>query len=267
MSRDFTKNTANYMRTPTGGVGDVLNGAAAFSWHCWAYFDTLDTGAADNRLCHFLVDSTTGSGFIACISAGNTLRIYARSQSGDSLQSATGGSISTGQWYALGGVVDIANDAIRVYVNGSQVANTSVTFGAATYTDGTPSANDAIGGAVPAQHSTNNQVDGRIAEMTIWTRDIGTQGFVSLANRVSTIKVPGPGIYLPLLGVGSPEPDYTGQGAIGTIAGTVAQANHPPIAPLFGFDNIIPFPTAVAGGGLSIPIAAYHYNHNVGSNL
>ena len=257
MARDFTKNTSNFMRTPTGAIGDILNGASAYSWHCWAYFDTnTQTSDSDNRICHFLINSTGGSGFIACIDANATpdlLRIYARSQSADGLQTAAAGSISTGQWYSLGAVVDIGGDAIRIYVDGSQVANTSVTFGATTYTDGTPSANDAIGGPVPSQMTTARQIDGRLSEMAMWMRDIGTAGFAALANRVPATRINFPDIYMPLDGKGSPEPCYVGSGLIGTITGTVGVGDHSPVAPAFGFDNVFAFPTAAAGGAESPP--------------
>ena len=249
------------MRTQTGAISDILNGASAFSWHTWAYFDTLtQTADSDNRICHFLINSTSGSGFIACIDANGSpdnLRIYARSQTSDGLQTASAGTINTGQWHSLGCVVDIANDAIRIYVDGTQVANTSVTFGATTYTDGTPSANDAIGGAVPAQHTTARQIDGRLAEMSLWMTDIGTSGFASLANRVPPSRINYPGIYLPLLGVGTPEPCVVGSGILGTITGTVGIGDHVPVAPAFGFNNVLSFPTASGSFTLTADSASY----------
>lgn len=59
--------------------------------------------------------------------------------------------------------------------------------------------------------------------------------------------------------------DYSGNGNSGTLTGGTI-ADHVPLVNPFGAP-IIQEPYEVAASGLGIPIASYHYQHNVGSNL
>lgn len=240
MARDFTKNTANYMRLGINAIAPLLNGKGAFSAHCWFNVDTLDTATnTDNRLFQVYV-ANGSSGFIFCIDATpatDVFKVGARSGSGDGFQTKSATSAcGTGVWHSGGAVVDIAGDAITPYFNGVAEGGGAVTFGNATFTNGTPTTSfDAVGsdGAVAASQQ---QTDGRIAEMAIWTEALTAIEFAYLAKGYAPFLVHNKGLifYMPLIGVTSPEPDIV-SAKLGTITGTVAAAAHPPIhSPSFG---------------------------------
>jgi hypothetical protein len=233
VARDFSKNTSNHLNLGTGLVGALLNGAAAISVSAIITADTFTTtGSHDNQVIRLIINGTSG-GLLLEMTGGTTgaqfVQISARSVSGDGLQTgASTSTVSTGTEAVIGGVADIANDQIRVYLNGAQNgATASVTFGNATYTLGTPSANDYLGGT---NTPSNEQFDGRVSEVAIWAGDIGAAGFAMLGKRVSPLLVR-PNLlvgYWPLLGNASPEVDLV-SGKNGTITGTVAKADHPRI--------------------------------------
>jgi hypothetical protein len=258
MARDFSKNTSNHLNLGAGLVGALLNGAAAISASAIVTADTFTaTSAHDNQVVRIIINGTSG-GLLLEMSGNNTsaqpVQLSARSASGDGLQIGTApsaSSVATGTEAVIGGVADIANDQIRVYLNGAQSgATASVTFGNATYTHGTPSANDYLGGTNTA---TNEQFDGRVSEVAIWAGDIGAAGFAMLGKRVSPLLVR-PDLlvgYWPLLGNASPEVDLVG-GNNGTITGAVAKADHPRITRGSG-----PMIRTVGSGGGGSPATDY----------
>lgn len=230
MARDFTKDLANYMRLGTNQVGPLLNGAGAISLAAWVYPDTFTASANNNRVIQINV-AEASTGLMLAIHNGTSavVRVGARSQSGDSFQTGNGTSaVGTSGYTHIGGVINIAGDTVQPYYNGAAEGGGAVTFGAATWTNGTPTTSfDAIGsdGTVG---STSPQVDGRIAEVGIWAGDIGAAGMAALAKGFSPLLVRPELLvaYFPLLGNDSPERDRVG-GLSGTITGTVAKADHP----------------------------------------
>lgn len=235
MARDFSKNTSNYMTIGVGALGPILNGAGAISAHAIVTGDTLDaTSVDDNRILSIAIDGASSA--LRLHTKGDVnkrLNVAGRSVITDALQSVEGTTtMSTGTEYSCGGVLDIAGDKIRVYLNGSQEANTAVTFNNATYTHGTPTDSDRIGADMTTPpFATHFQWDGSIAEVAVWAGDIGTDGFYQLNKRISALLVR-PDLlifYAPLWGKASPEPDIV-SGKVGTITGTVAQRDpHPRI--------------------------------------
>jgi hypothetical protein len=227
MARDFTKNTSNYMRVGVDKINPLISGASAVSIHAVAKPDTITATSGANRLVVSAVSNTQG-GIVLSLHNGTSalVRVAARSGTGDAAQVAVGSSVvSTGSYASFGGVADFANDAVRVYYNGAEEANTAVTFANATYTPGTPTTlNDTIG----ADDTTSNQFDGAIAEVAIWNTDIGTSAFAMLADGVSALAVRPDALvfYMPLVGKYSPEIDVV-SGQSGTITGTVAEIAHP----------------------------------------
>jgi hypothetical protein len=260
MARDFTKNTSNYLGLGINAISPLLSGAAAISFHCWVYVDTLHGSAADADDLFSVQLSNTQAGFAARLTTSTgigRLRVQARSGTGDASQSITGATtLSTGQWYSLGGVVNIASDTITVYVNGVSDNSGGVTFANATYTPGTPTtAGDSIGCAMTATTpiSTTRQLDGRIADLAIWTADIGVNAFVALARgRRGWDVAPGSLVFfMPLHGVDSPEYDWKSR-KVGTITGTVAFGTHAPVVPYsrrFGGSPYLEFGTAYSETG------------------
>ena len=244
MARDFTKNTANYMFTGVNTFVSSLAGSSAISIHA---FVNVDTFAASVSACNDIVNGFFNGGlnafavFFDTSSGNNRVRAIGRSVSTDASQGTTGAiNLSTGTQYSIGAVFDYPNDKIRIFVDGTQDVNTTVSFANTTLTAG-GSANlttDNIGsvgsgGSVPV--STTRQMDGSISELSIFASDIGLAGFQMLSDGYAADMIgPAPSFYFPLLGDDSPERDHYG-GASGTITGTVAQADHPriiyPVAP------------------------------------
>jgi hypothetical protein len=150
----------------------------------------------------------------------------------------------------VGGVLDVAGDTIRVYLDGAQDASTAVTFGAAAFSPGTPTLADGLGGRGSPPASTALQLDGLLAEVALWADDLTTTGFGLLAKGYSPLFVLPQSLvaYWPLLGAFAPEIDVTGT-ATGTVTGSLPRDLHPavlyPAPPL-----ILDTPTAVASSVL-----------------
>jgi hypothetical protein len=234
VARDFTKNTSNYVTIPTNTIGNRLNGAAKISLHAIITGDTFSgVGANDNRWISVTINgSSTGlaMNIDAGTGGGNRVRLLARSGSGDTLQglSSAGGVIAAGTEYALGGMVDIGGDTLSIYHNGSlSTGPTGVTFGNATYTQGTATQADGIGGDGSAPPgATTAQFDGRVSEVAIWNDDIGAAGFAMLHRRVSALFVKPDNLVWYSRLVEDAIIDMIG-GTVATIVGTVAKADHP----------------------------------------
>lgn len=230
MARDFTKNTSNYMSLGANAIGPLVNGASAISMSCNANFDTTALGTPSDDF--FFVAINGGTTGLSLALAGNPMKMRAggRSVSTDSFLSADSTTtISTGSVWRLGAVFNIGGDKIRVYVNGTQEADTARTFGNTTYTNGTPTTVDGPGAAFSgsAPISTTRQMDGQLSEFAIWNIDITSAGFAQLGAGVSPLLVRPDSLvfYMPLIGQYSPEKDYI-SGKSGTITGTVAAAAH-----------------------------------------
>lgn len=252
MARDFSKNTSNYMSLGLNTVGPLLHGFAHLMFSAQINADSFDVTSFSNPILWIYINGTS-EGMIISATSG-ILQVSARSQAADPLRTRTGTTtLSTGVTYQVGGIIDIGGDTITPYVNGVAEGGGAASFGAATYTQGTPSAGrlDSIGasisGSVPA--STARQFDGRISEVGLWASSTAfTAGdMLSLVEhspelvRPSDLKV-----YFGLLGDSSPERDYWG-GLSGTITGTVAAADHPPIIYPSGILDVI----KASGGAVS----------------
>lgn len=233
MARDCTNSsTSNYLNLPVNALGSLINGASQVSVHAWGNFDTFNAGANDNRILSCFLSGNTG--FLFGVDGSVTpkkARVAGRSVGTDAFQAVDGTStINTGTWYPIGGVFDYPNDKIRVYVNGAQEANTTVTFGNTTYTNSSAATGDGVGvNAVPPA-VTAGMTDGRLAECAVWNADITTAGFEMLADGYSALFVRPESLvfYITLLGNYSPEIDVINNKNV-TINGTIAKAAHPRI--------------------------------------
>jgi hypothetical protein len=229
MARDISKSTGNRLEIGTtfNQVGPLIGSAAAVSFHCWAQFDVLGTGTFDNNL--FSWGMGAGLGAVnPCIGGSPAkLRFGGRSQNADAFQQGVGSTtIATGTWYSCGGVLDFTNDKIRVYLNGFEEVNSTVTFGASNYTHTAASSGRDRIGANAGTISTANQVDGRITQLAFWNVDIGGEAFVSLAKGFNPLMFTKPLLYFPLSGRQSPELDVM-NGLVGTITGTMTAFDNP----------------------------------------
>lgn len=234
MARTFTRNAANYISVAANILPARLNGAAAITGHCFTKYNGFD--ATDNqnacRSIHVNVSGTNNTGFYVGVngSAGTNDRLIVgcRSQAADGLQTRTGTTaLSTGQWYSIGGVANIGADTITPYLNGLAEGGGSVTFGAATWTNGTPTGTDQISAPAPGNHAL---VDGVIAEVALWNVGLTAGEMLALSKGFSALLIRPQSLvfYMPLGGRNSPEPELA-RGTTCTVNGTLNFADHPRI--------------------------------------
>lgn len=236
MARDFSKTASNNLDLGATTIGTLLNGAAKISVHAWINPDSYDTANNDNRILSVAIQNGTGGLTLSINNPAGTpvVRMAGRSVVTDGYQIKDGTTnITTGSWWSVGGVNNISGDTITPYVNGAAEGGGAVTFGNASYTIGTTDANvEFIGAGLATQprSNTSTQFDGRIAELAIWTDDIGAAGFAMLAKGFSPLMVRPDALlcYWPLIGNYSPEIDLI-SGKNATVNGTVAAASHPRI--------------------------------------
>lgn len=240
MARDFSKTTSNTLRLGIAGLSGLVHGASAVSLAGWVNLDSTTTGADDNTVISAVLDSGSVAGLrlmVDGVGATRRARIAGRSRTADSYQSrsGTGQAISLSTWQHVGGVLNFAAGTLTPYANGVADNSGSGTFGVTAYVNVNAATSDAVGtsnanATTGVSPTTAAQVDGRIAEVAAWTGDIGASGFASLAKGFSPLLVRPDllALYLPLFGTASPELERMNR-VVGTIVGTVAKADHPPI--------------------------------------
>lgn len=233
MARDFTRNLANYMSLGVNAISPLASGASKITIAAFIRSVSYTAGGNDNRV--VTVDLNNGAvGILLSISGAagaEKVRCGGRSQTADGFLVRSGATtVSTSVWHHVGGVLDISGDTIRCYLNGAQDASGANTFGAATYTPGTPTKADSIGADIGAPPATSTQFDGRIAELALWSNDITTAGFAMLNQGYSPLFVLPSALicYWPIIGSLSPEIELR-NGKIGTITGSLPAAAHPRI--------------------------------------
>lgn len=244
-ARDFTVNTSNYIKRGNDSFGERLHAQAGTSVHAWVYLDTLPTGGAQWTIVRGPLgtnaDGPFGLHFLD--TAGTTnLRVQGRSAAADSLQArASSVAFSTGAWYSVGGVLNYATDVVTPYVDGAASNGGSVAFISGTYQHTAVSDNDfsdSIGTQISNTGAaiSGTQMDGRIAEVAVWTGDIGAAGYAQLARGISPLQVVRQNLifYLPMLDtntrslvsyVGFPGTQETWPY---TVTGSLPIAAHPP---------------------------------------
>jgi hypothetical protein len=184
----FDKNISNWLGYGAGGWGGI-SGSPGLSFHCWIWIpaSTMNTGVNDNGIFTLIVNANS-VGFVANVdqSVGGVpkLRLSARSVGTDARQAHNGTTtLSTGQWLAVGGSVDFSSKIMKMYLNGALDGTSAAkTFANTTYTLGTPTAQDTVGGLFTPTPATIDQLGGHIAELGIYKDVLGDEDFVGLAR-------------------------------------------------------------------------------------
>jgi hypothetical protein len=232
---DFVKDTANYLSYANGAFNTPLSGAVKIAVSARVYADTLTTNSDANFIFKTVINTTrTGIGLrIDGTLSANVLAIQARSTSVDTLIDINGtAAISTGVWSHVGALFDYPGDAITHVVNGVPEGPTSVTFGATTYTVGSPSVPDRIG-LNEQTPTTDRQWDGRITEVGVWhlisgDADFDASEWEALNEGVSPLLIRTPRLvfYEPFVVRRTAPTDYI-SGLQGTITGSLSYASGP----------------------------------------
>ena len=187
MAVTFTKNLSNRLLYGAGGIGAGLNGAVSISIHCWIWIVSVSTtGANQNGIVLNIVNgSSAGAELSLDATSGNPrVRMSTRSVGTDARQAFSGtNNIPTGQWVTIGATVNFTSKVIRTYLNGvPDAVSGTLAHANNSYTYGTPTAEDALGGYFTTTPDTNGQTDGHVGEVGIWKGDIGDIGFLQLAR-------------------------------------------------------------------------------------
>lgn len=171
MTRTFSKDAGKYLTFTAGTLNGLISGAAKVFLHCFARYNAALSSAANsnNRLLSISLDSVTGAGLLLNVRSTGVINAAARSSTADSLQTQTSvATLSQGVTYSVAAEYNFAGDSITPYLNGTASGGGAVTFAAESYTPGSPTAADAIGGD-DAPPNTNNQWPGYIDRVSIWT--------------------------------------------------------------------------------------------------
>jgi hypothetical protein len=172
MAIDFVRDAANYLSYPAGSFNAVLSGASKIAVSAWINADSFATVtfgsvvlqaniSGGNAGLKLSIDGATGQ---------SKVRLQGRSGATDTAQTRTGTvDVGTSTWAQVGGTVDIGSDSIATVSNGTVEGSTAVTFGQTTYTPGTATDSDRIGAGNLVPVETNQQQDGRIGEVAVWT--------------------------------------------------------------------------------------------------
>jgi hypothetical protein len=203
----------------------------AGSSHNGAYGSAVVTGPPMTMFCRFKASSVSGGSVRRLITVNalgttdNYLSLYFTSGSiyaqqfvGSDASATT--SVSAGVWNNAAGVYN-TNASRQIYLNG--------TLGSAETTSlSAPSGVNCVGvGKIDYSGGAIQFYDGDIADVALWSvaLSLGELDALNAGVRPHRIRPSSLQAYWPLLGIASPEPDYSPNGRNLTITGAVA-ANH-----------------------------------------
>ncbi len=175
----------------------------------------------------------------------------------NAVQTATGNNITDGVWFFLGGSYSDSNNRSRVYYAKDGNALTQVET---ANTEGVLKVDTTDDIVIGGKGAADQEFKGDIAECGISNVELTEGEFQNIRIRGGHVArgfVDG----WSLRGIASPEPDMAGKGHTASLSGN-ATADHPPVAPMFGFDFGWQGTFTAVAGGLSIPIAVYHRKHS-----
>jgi hypothetical protein len=146
-------------------LGNILNGTSGITISSWIKISNLTS----ERAIFFM--GINGTSTLATIQVfNNSLRIGGRSVSSDSFQNTTYDYTQTNIWIYITGILNYGTSKLIIYVNGSQVQESSATFNSTTLSVGTPTIVDSIGGY-------NNSLfySGNVSQTVVYNRALSAQ--------------------------------------------------------------------------------------------
>lgn len=210
MSRDFPGTAGNYLSVGDVAAVDIVG--TAFSTAAWIRPTSL--GLRSILAKHN--NSNTAIQYDLIIDSSNKADILVGNGGGGFDQAPSAAALSTGVWSHVCGVKNgVGANALKMYVNGVQDASvtSNIVMG-----DTTQSL------AIGRISDTNARLFvGLIEHCAIWNVALTAGEVAALGHGVLPIFIRPQNLkwYCPLFGTGSPEPDYTGNGNVATIVGTV----------------------------------------------
>jgi hypothetical protein len=146
-------------------LGNILNGTSGITISSWIKISNLTS----ERAIFFM--GINGVSTLATIQVfNNSLRIGGRSVSSDSFQNTTYDYTQTNIWVYITGILNYGTSKLIIYVNGSQVQESSATFNSTTLSVGTPTIVDSIGG-----YSNSLFYSGNISQTVVYNRALSAQ--------------------------------------------------------------------------------------------
>jgi hypothetical protein len=155
----------------------AVNGAAGVTAECWVKADAL-TGTH----CPIRIGGTGGFGALQLYvySTGN-VRVYAKSSSADAnhyIEVASG--ITTTPVYHLAAVADYANDLLKLYVDGIEVASVSKAFSSTTLISGTGAIH------IGSDNSGTTRWNGKLDEVAVFSSTLSAATILDHYNAGAT---------------------------------------------------------------------------------
>lgn len=194
-SGDFTGSNARVELGTT--LRSALSGSSAITAELWFNASSLPADGSVALLFNsFLNETGTGLSVALQNSAGSgsadtVLRVAGRSTGSDSFTTGPISYTSTDTWTHFVGVLDFANDQIKLYVNGSSAGTIGVSFGSSTYApSGATSLIDSIGKQNNASGFTN-AYNGLIDELAVYGGELSSTR-VAAHYAAATTVVPEP---------------------------------------------------------------------------
>lgn len=242
MARVFTRASSHYLEVAIPAV-------TAYPWTLSAWFrsDDLTTNQTILSIGDTLTNTEYWSLQATGAAAGDPVRMTSSTTVGGAFTADTTTGYAANTWHhAL--ATGASATARTVYIDGgSSATNTS---------SSTPAGLDNTDLGRLVRLTPANYFSGRIAEAAVWNAVLTASEIAALASRVSPhrIRPTALQLYVPVYGVGSPEPDYSGNARHMTISGPTV-ADHPPLQPAWAFH-------AGSQGNLRalrIPVAVHSY--------
>lgn len=237
MARDFNGTTgyASNATTPVTAIPLTLA----------AWFKTDDDTRQQSILTIGDTASTVEEFDLACDGSAVGDPVQANTRHTTTSTATTSSGFTAGVWAHACAVFTSATSR-AAFINGSSKGTNA--------TSKTPTSLDTIRIGALARSAPDNFFDGSIADAAIWSASLTDAEVAALARGVSPLRIRPLSLvfYAPLLGLGSPEPDYTSGQRVLTLTGSPAAATAPIWRqPPFSFDLTAPSPPNAAAPSFS----------------
>lgn len=162
VAADFESANSEYLSAGVGGFANAINGATVVSVSCSVKPESYPSGGANGCFFNACVGGNNGGLFLGTFDT-NKIRVGGRSRSADAFQSTsyTNGAATT--FFTIYATWDFPNDKIRLTYDGTQVYDTTVSFGNSSFTVASPTIIDSLG-----NQNSVNYYDGLLDEVRIY---------------------------------------------------------------------------------------------------